>query len=134
MPIKLNGVTIIDEQDLADKNLSNLTDAGNIVAAKASMPSNTSETVTLGASGTSHTAPSDGWFVFLGQSSASGQYGDIFNETTGVRWQGVAVDSGQYAIVSCPVKKGDSVKVNYNTAGSSQTLKFIYAVGSISEA
>ena len=138
MPIKLNGVTIIDEQDLADKNLSNLTDAGNIVAAKASMPSNDYDDLTLGASGTEYTAPSDGWVYIRGKASATYQYIAIIKDPSvaayeaSVMW---AVSNSSDLYANAPLKKGDKFKVNYTMGGTSENdyFRFYYAEGSKSE-
>lgn len=89
MPIKLNGTTIIDETNLANKDLSNLSSAGSNVinsvatnAANAAIASanymkhiNTKAGVywAISGSSTSFTCPSNGWVV-LSSTSSSGNY------------------------------------------------------------
>ena len=103
--------------------------------ANASMPSNTSKTITLGASGATYTAPADGWFgctisVTAGSfnmtntSVGSGAFGTMFNANAGI----------VKAIL--PVKKGDEMILQYVAPATQtyKTLRFIYAVGSESEA
>ena len=123
----------------ANVSLDNLTDAGKIVAAKASMPSSTYDTLTLGASGATYTAPADGYFVFLKNSTAAGQIVDmsIMTGTTAntYRLQTVSIASGSYCIQTVPAQKGAVLTVNYTLAGtgSSNLFRFVYAEGSKSE-
>lgn len=122
----------------ANKDLSNLTDAGNIVSAHASMPSNTYDNLTIGASGTSYTAPADGWFWLGGISDnvsentkvvmrrVSGSFGVSFGT------QGEFLTGGWCGGV-LPVKKGDVVFVFHINITTDHALRFYYAEGSVSE-
>lgn len=121
----------------ADTSLSNLTNSGQILTAHASMPSNTFTTLTVGTSGTSYTAPADGYFAFNTWTTATAtSYFQLVNVTCDlgillVPEQGAGYQ--QKAFV--PVKKGDRVVVSYgNLDATKTTFKFIYAVGAISEA
>lgn len=89
------------------------------------MPSERYIDLTFGASGTSYTAPANGWFCVYGIVSA----GDGVLEV-----QGKLIAGGQNASatgsiwVSTPVKRGDSVKIVYN-AYTNQRFYFRYAEG-----
>ena len=120
----------------ADVDLVNCTDAGNIVMAKASMPSDTYVDLTLGASGTDYTAPADGWVMFKKTAGASGQYFYIIN---------ISAYGGLYSMIPdvpqgyevggyVPVKKGDTFRILYNLSGTTNMFRFFYAQGSESEA
>ena len=91
------------------------------------MPSRKYIDITLGASGSSYTAPSDGTALIL-KTGNSGQYLTIdsyrnksyFNYSM----------SSQTGLVSLQVSKGDSFVVWYNASGATDRFIFIYANGS----
>lgn len=94
-------------------------------------PSSKYEDLELGASGTSYTAPANGYFYFSKKSSATGQYGVITGGTDGVAGElgdGNAA-SGFGVHILRPVRKGVSVKVTYTVAGATNYFRFIYAEG-----
>ena len=94
-------------------------------------PSNRYIDLTLGASGTSYTAPANGYFYFSKKSSATGQYAVMTNGTDGVAGElgdGNAA-SGFGVHILRPVRKGESVKINYTVAGATNYFRFIYAEG-----
>lgn len=138
------GTTLIaglpDVTGKANVALDNLSDAGNIVAAKASMPSGTYENLTLGASGTAYTAPANGWFSFTTWTLATPTaYFQLVNRTAKdlgillVPHQGAGYQQKGFV----PAKKGDSVSLYYGnidlTTSGRTSLLFIYAEGSKSE-
>lgn len=96
-----------------------------------SMPSSRYINLTLGASGSTYTAPANGWFIFDKRSSAAGQYVVITNETNGYDWEGASAAYG--VSVECnksvPVKKGDIIKIIYTLGGAFVRFAFIYAEG-----
>lgn len=130
--------------NLANTDFSNLTDTADIYIAHAAMPSDTYEALTWGATGTTYTAPADGWFY--AQARFTGAVGAhyILLSTSGT---GMAIRSGMYNAntatvvtdqINLPVRKGATVTLNYGSA-SGQTMdnnyiRFCYAVGSESEA
>lgn len=114
---------------------ANLIDAGRIgeqlatktdmlQASGAGMPSNRYIDLELGATGTTYTAPADGWVLFTvqGQGFCSLEQGSIsvYNSFTEA--------DGNYYSVLLPVRKG-TFKAYYNGV-KKITFKFIYAVGS----
>lgn len=114
-------------------DLSNLTDAGNIVAAKASMPSDTYIDLTLGASGSRYTAPADGYFYLSKRAASNNQYTHIDNKTNSILLEAPVPYSNANSTVLMPVIKGDIIQVNYNTTGNTEAFRFYYAEGSKSE-
>lgn len=77
MPIKLNGTTIIDETNLANTNLDNLSSTGKSLAASLGMPAmddNNWVPLTLGASGAIYTMPEDGLVCFGANGGTIGGY------------------------------------------------------------
>ena len=96
----------------ADTSLSNLTDAGDIVAANASMPSATYDDLTLGASGSTYTAPANGYFAIYAQTSGTNFQIRMLNDTAGYcvsqRTQ------SQYCDFILPIQKGHVMSLSYD--------------------
>lgn len=119
----------------ADTDLTNVTDTAKVLMSGMGMPSNKYVDLTLGASGASYTAPADGYVVFRRTSTAAGQTLQITNVYSGL--QNFIHNGNTSSLLGCylPVKKGDRYAIGY-TLGSSanQVFRFIYAVGSESEA
>lgn len=93
------------------------------------MPSDKFIDLTLGASGSTYTAPANGWFYLGRGATAAGQLLDMFNSTSRYRLQGQAVTNGSYCLITVPARKGDVVKINYNLAGTIEGFRFIYCEG-----
>lgn len=92
--------------------------------AKCAMPSDKYIDLTLGVSGTSYTAPADGYF-----SAYSVNTGNIaLYNTTENLGNSSPVISQVGSFVSCPARKGENVLCVYT--GSTIYLKFVYAQGS----
>ena len=119
--------------DGANKNLSNLTDAGKIVAGNMSMPSATYDDLTPGTSGDEYTAPADGYFVVGARydTSHSGFIRLVKENLYSVT--GFIYNDGALASIMMPVHKGEKVKYNYAHVDTQEYFKFFYAVGSESE-
>lgn len=113
----------------ADLNLLNLSGAGKARVANLAAPSSKYLNLTLNASGSSYTAPADGWFM-LRRLSDTGQYTQIVDTKTNMMSLQVATNSNQVLSVNLPVKKGGTVTVSYNAVGNVQFFRFIYAEGS----
>ena len=129
------GTTLVaglpDVTGKANVALDNLSDAGSIVAAKASMPSDTYENLTFGATGTQYTAPSSGYFVFYRASDGSNTSLTLWNTTTGLRSE----TCGTIGVLSVfvPASKGDKVNMYWLNGASTNSIYFVYAEGSKSE-
>lgn len=118
-----------DTSNLADKGLSNLTNAGKIKVADYASPSSTREQLTVGANGTSYQAPADGWFWMAGASTSN--YGFIYMTNSKFATQGHNTNGGGINIF-LPVAKNDSI--TYHLYDAFAELWFVYAKGSESEA
>ena len=94
-----------------------------------SMPSNKYIDLTLGASGSTYTAPANGWFICSKQSAASTQYLTINNATTNVTSVSWVPAASSNTAVFCPARKGDIVRVSYSLSGVTNLFRFIYAEG-----
>ena len=120
----------------------NKSPANNTYMAHMAMPSDKYIDLELGASGTTYTAPADGYFILTGSLPTSSDVGHVtlvnrLNDTSGtdgkftVRCYGVGkanVGLGLYA--SVPAKTGDNVVASWAGSATGKILRFIYAVGS----
>lgn len=94
-------------------------------------PTNRHTALTLGASGSTYTAPANGWFLFT-RLSLQGQSSMIrlVNNTTGVCDYVTSPSTGTAtAGVSIPARKGDVVAVGYFGTSTEQYFNFIYSEG-----
>lgn len=98
-----------------------------------SMPSSRYIDLTLGASGSTYTAPANGWFSLWLKDNMHSQGRIVLrNEITKFGY-GIGVNNNMagYTDLNCPVSKGTIVTIYYEgtTAPSSYLFRFIYAEG-----
>ena len=117
----------------ADTDLSNLTATGKGVCANLAMPSDSYDDLTLGASDTYYTAPSDGYFL-IGKTANSGQFFNAYivpaNSTD--RLLGAnrySNTNGVQQVISLPARKGQRLYITYTASGSTNYFRFVYAQG-----
>lgn len=119
-----------------DRDCLNASDTGNVQMAKASMPSSRYINLTLGASGSTYTAPANGWFCL--KNNAGGGNPLLLNNQTrhGISiMQSGGITGFAGNTIYLPCSKGDIVNANYTApSGSTTNIYFIYAQGSESEA
>lgn len=92
------------------------------------MPSSTTVDLTLGASGTTYTAPADGYFTANTSSSYTGWF-----KIASICAQGSTPNGHQFAC-SCATRNGESPKVWYSfSSGDTSAIifKFVYANGTV---
>lgn len=95
------------------------------------MPSNRYIDLTLGANGSTYTAPANGWFYIEKGNTAAAQFIEVYNRTAKFRFQVQASIASSYNSVIIPAKRGDVIEVNYNSAGTLEGFRFIYAEGEL---
>jgi hypothetical protein len=135
--VKTNIEVDIDEvmTDLngkADVDLSNVNVSGTSLASGWSMPSSRYIDLTLGASGSTYTAPANGWVV-LNKVAGSDYYfcslqvKDTSDNVIMYDFRGV------YRTSPCtpkiPVLKGQQFTLTYNATGTTNYFRFVYAEG-----
>ena len=122
----------------ANPDLSNITNVAKITIAHNAMLSDTYDILTIGASGTTYIAPADGmfqiWRTFSTTAGGAGWF-QLQNRNT-LEGDFIFGTGTLGAVVKVMAKKGDTVGLNYSTAGNpiNNGLIFIYAQGSESEA
>lgn len=151
-PAELNGVKLLpttqaEYNDLAEKDPSTLyvitdgvptmlADAGNITTAgKAAlsglgMPSLRYTDLTVGASGTEHIAPANGYFVVRCDSTSASSFVLVENFTKGISQSCCTGDNGSHifgATIECA--KGDTVGLFYDSITTWYWFRFVYAEG-----
>ena len=98
-------------------------------------PSNRYIDLELGASGSTYTAPANGWYYLQKISGANNQHSSILalkdGETaTGymaLEWTPMG-NNGNVNMLKVP--KGKKVEIHYNLTGATEIFRFIYAEGS----
>ena len=93
------------------------------------MPSSKYIDLTLGASGTTYTAPVNGWFTFYGINGVNnGLVQMICNSTS---FMSRSSYTGNSITVSCPCPKGTSMEIIYDCIQSTNWFRFVYAEGEV---
>lgn len=115
----------------ADTNLGNLSTAGKALASGLGMPSNRYIGLTLGASGSTYTAPANGYFCLRGNSGISGNFQiSFYNQTANFRQTVLGNSYADWVSTYIPAKNGDVVILLYNNlTAASHSFLFIYAEG-----
>lgn len=119
----------------ADVDLTNVNNAGTSRSAGWAMPSDTYVDLTLGASGTTYTAPANGWFWVRHRTSSNGGGLTTDISKNNMFIYGTGRKTVANAVISdfLPVKKG-AILTFYYDSGKDTAIRFIYAQGSESEA
>ena len=121
-----------------EETLSSIIPDNSNLIASYGFPDNTYTDLTLGASGTIYTAPSNGWFYISKQGTAAGQQLVMgvkdTNNSTIYDATYITVTSANAVSGILPVKQGDKVEITYQQTGQLYNFRFIYAKGSESEA
>lgn len=91
------------------------------------MPSDKYINLTLNASGSTYTAPADGYFILWGSTPAG--WIDFENTTTGFKNQSHH-SQNSYIMNWLPFRKGDVLKAQYDSITTTHYFRFYYSVGS----
>lgn len=124
---KISSFKFADVDSVANSNASNFSQAGRSYLSGLGMPSGKYINLTLGASGSTYTAPANGYFYIAKNSGANNQY--LTMGGNGVYTRANVATSGNTAVEFVPVKKDASILINYNLSGTTNTFRFIYAEG-----
>ena len=85
----------------------------------------------LKASGSTYTAPANGWFWIQKLSSSTGQYlTPVIKDSNGnIKYTLTSqpTAAGYDAEILAPVSKGDVISIGYNVGGATKSFRFIYA-------
>ena len=124
----VQNANLIDAGRIGEQVASLIPDNSSLISSYG-MPSNKYIELTLGANGSTYTAPANGWFLLQKVAGASGQYCQMWNTTS--NFGDFSNSSGIYGqIITCPAKKGEVVRLGYTLSGNTMLFRFIYAEGS----
>lgn len=116
-----------------DIDLQNVSDDGKVLIANQAMPSDRYIDLTLGASGSTYTAPANGWYTICSKNDGSYPKSiELINASSGsVNTSATAYNANNSGWLRCllPVKKGDVVECYYVNM-SMKYFRFVYAQGS----
>lgn len=93
-------------------------------------PSNRTIELTLGVSGSTYKAPSNGWFYIEKEAAGFSEILSIQNQSSLLTETNIATATDQHITCIMPVSEDDSIKVNYSLGGATIAFRFIYANGS----
>lgn len=118
----------------ATTSLDNLTDGGKSYASQLPMPSSNYTNLTINASGSSYTAPANGWVYYDARSGGNaGSFASINvmdeNSNNAYAVSTCIPTNGQHLMCFLPVKKNDVFKVYYGYVLEQISFRFIYAQG-----
>lgn len=118
----------------ADVDLTNVNNSGTSRGAGWNMPSSTYTALTVGASGSTYTAPANGWVIVRSGSDRTNYYIYLQNDTNGFEVNPTAGTPTPFGVSAyIPVNKGDVFRLSYQNVHF-DFFRFYYAVGSESEA
>ena len=128
------GVDIEVLNTKANVDLDNLSATGKSLAAELCMPSSVYDILTVGASGSTYTAPANGYFAFMGFSDVTNGF-VLFTNTNNYLVSAISrAPQGSGISTSIPAKKGDVITLSYDAIQTSWSyLVFVYAEGSKQE-
>lgn len=112
-----------------DVDMSNVNASGKSLISGLPMPSNRYTDLTLGASGSTYTAPANGWFAVSKTSGGTGKYIGLLNTTSDIGVETYPNANTNNAKLIIPIKKNDVLRVTYSLTGATNYFKFIYAEG-----
>jgi hypothetical protein len=114
---------------VANSNASNFSQAGRSYLSGLGMPSGRYIDLTLGASGSTYTAPANGYFQLTGINANGIKTLGLANTSSSLySFVQSNVANGTYGGVIMPAKRGDVVSSEYSGFSSYQ-FKFVYAEG-----
>lgn len=124
-----------DVDSVVNSNASNFSQAGRSYLSGLGMPSDRYIDLTLGASGSTYTAPANGWFRLVKKPTATGQY-ILFSQVKYYNGQKnsdmVAIQVSSWTepmVITIPMLKGDKIYCYYNFGGETIKFEFRYAEG-----
>lgn len=124
-----------DLNNKLDRDCLNYSDTGYNFMAGAGMPSDKYINLTLGASGTTYTAPANGYFcIKASNDGATSSYQSNYSTSYGGRGQITSYGYSSNGGAIVPMTKGQTMTFVYETNARNCSITFVYAQGSESEA
>ena len=125
---KISSFTPYTVDSITNSNASNFSQAGRSYLSGLGMPSGKYIDLTLGAAGTTYTAPANGWFFLMKRTADQSQnIRFICNGRENIAW-GSGISNTDVTSLF-PVCSGDVVTIRYSAEGRVSFFRFIYANG-----
>lgn len=119
----------VDFSGYANVDASNFTDSGTTFLSGLGMPSNRYETLTVGASGSTYTAPANG-YLFVQAMCNTNNYFNILNTSNNQQTLFYGVASNSVTRLWQPFYAGTEFKIEYSTTTARVNIfRFIYTEG-----
>lgn len=112
-----------------DLNQMNTNTQGLSYASGWGMPSSKYNNLTFGASGTTYTAPANGWFCFYRIPNDPAGYCALTNTTNGFITETRNTISKAGNGTWIPARKNDVIRLTYDGSGTTTIWRFYYAEG-----
>lgn len=117
------------EASKVDLDAQNLSNAGKSLISGLGMPSEKYIDLTLGASGSTYTAPANGWVYSNLASNTDNSVSGISNKTKGYK-TAIRKSAGYALGLILPVANGDVFSIDYDGTATNYGLRFYYSKGS----
>ena len=117
----------------ADTDLTNVTSQAKAMMSTMGMPSSKVIGLTIGASGTTYTAPANGWYCVRGAWSSRSGFLRLNNGYNLISYAQTGAEGAADGCCNLPVAKGQQITLEYS-GNTIWWFVFIYAIGSESEA
>ena len=114
------------------RDAANFTATGKAAISHLAMPSSTYDELTFGASGTTYTAPADGWFAIkLDNSGLTNHWVNVYLNDLFIANFWAQVSNNSFGLPLIPCAKGGKIKLNYGSdIKNTSKIRFIYATSS----
>ena len=125
---KVTNIDFETVDGLLTSNANNLSSIGRSYLSGLGMPSGRYIDLTLGASGSTYTAPANGWFVLWRVCNVSDSFAGLYGQVRSI----FSGDANKEFAIYIPVKRGEVIPCYYNNLKTGQTndmFLFVYAEG-----
>lgn len=113
----------------ADIDASNFNADGKSLLSGLGMPSGRYIDLTLGASGSTYTAPANGWLILNKAVTGIGQEIRLTNQSNNLSGYAISATNSAELDTMIPCRKGDTIHIYYSAADNVRNFRFVYAEG-----
>lgn len=128
-PVDIDINQVYEDMELkANKSFSNIDNEGKSLASGWGMPSSRYIDLTLGASGSTYTAPANG-YVYIDKVGNADQYITIHNINNYITDRNYSRSANNHIFCCVACQKNDRFEIQYNASGATNRFIFVYAEG-----
>ncbi len=115
---------LLDENKFNVDNYKNIVSVQDSYVTSCASPTDGLVNLTIGATGSTYTAPFDGWFMFAAKATATGQFIRAVS-TKGLGVTSYITVANETGRIILPVQKGDVVTIGYTATKNGGTMRWI---------